>query len=285
LDLGARAGLVRRGGAIPFVPSTALLARTQVLLEAGGFDETLQFGEDEDLVWRLSAASHAVRYAPDAHICHDHRLKWWAMVRRRVGYASCAGALDRRHPGMMAAVVATPDVFVAAGLAANAVRGPTRAARTRPGAGNGAHSATGTARTVTLLAGTAVAATAVCYETAVVVAAGVPLQLAIRLVGRDRVAGARGVLFAITRPWLPIALVASLANTRARRVTAAVLLARHVLEWRRLRPGIGMGAWIGLRVADDMASAVGLWRGAFAARSAGPLAPRRRPSAPTVVCL
>ena len=62
LDLGPHGGLVGPDRRTAYVPAAALVARRDALLALGGFDESLRFGEDVDLVWRLLAAGHEVRY-------------------------------------------------------------------------------------------------------------------------------------------------------------------------------------------------------------------------------
>ena len=59
LDLGPHASLVGPGRRVAYLPAAALLARRDALLELGGFDESMRFGEDVDLVWRLLARGPA----------------------------------------------------------------------------------------------------------------------------------------------------------------------------------------------------------------------------------
>jgi mycofactocin system glycosyltransferase len=50
LDLGSGEAPVRPGSGVSYVPTAALALRRQALVEAGGFDEALRYGEDVDLV-------------------------------------------------------------------------------------------------------------------------------------------------------------------------------------------------------------------------------------------
>jgi GT2 family glycosyltransferase len=86
LDMG-------RGRNVPYVPSAALIVRT----ELAHFDETLRYGEDVDLVWRLLDAGWRVVYEPDVLVAHVSRHR----VRRRFHYGSSAAPLHARHPARM----------------------------------------------------------------------------------------------------------------------------------------------------------------------------------------
>src|SRR5206468_746740 len=55
LDMGALPATVIKGGRVSYVPSTALVVRRDALLRVDGFDESLRYGEDVDLCWRLHA--------------------------------------------------------------------------------------------------------------------------------------------------------------------------------------------------------------------------------------
>jgi hypothetical protein len=77
------------GRNVPYVPAAALIVRR----ELAWFDERLRYGEDVDLVRRLRAAGHRVRYEPDVVVEHDERAKF----RRRFWYGTSAAALSVRH--------------------------------------------------------------------------------------------------------------------------------------------------------------------------------------------
>ena len=65
LDLGQREAPVVPYGTVSYVPSAAIICRRSALTSVGGFDETLQSGEDVDLCWRLIEAG--ARLALRAH--------------------------------------------------------------------------------------------------------------------------------------------------------------------------------------------------------------------------
>jgi len=104
LDLGPDPSPVRVGSAVPYVPAAALIVRRQAVLDVGGFDTTLRFGEDVDLMWRLHAAGHEVRYEPRAVVRHHTRDHWSGWLRQRFGYGTSAAVLARRHPGAVVAL-------------------------------------------------------------------------------------------------------------------------------------------------------------------------------------
>ena len=95
LDRGPLPARVVPHGRVPFVPGAALVIRT----ELARFDETLTGGEDVDLVWRLTAAGHHVRYEPRSEVEHAHRTGARAWLARRAYYGRTAAPLARRHPG------------------------------------------------------------------------------------------------------------------------------------------------------------------------------------------
>jgi GT2 family glycosyltransferase len=58
-----------------FATGAAMLARTEVFLAVGGFDERFfMFYEDVDLGWRLNLMGHRVRYVPGSIAYHRHHV-------------------------------------------------------------------------------------------------------------------------------------------------------------------------------------------------------------------
>ena len=56
-----------------FSTGSAMVLRTEVFREVGGFDERFfMFYEDVDLGWRLNLLGHRVRYVPDSLVYHKH---------------------------------------------------------------------------------------------------------------------------------------------------------------------------------------------------------------------
>ena len=106
LDLGPRPAAVAPRGRVPYVPTAALLVRRAAL--GDGFDESLRYGEDVDLVWRLLESGWRLRYEPSVKVTHREPRTTGALMSRRFRYGSSAGPLARRHPGNLAHVVLYP---------------------------------------------------------------------------------------------------------------------------------------------------------------------------------
>src|SRR3984957_6783886 len=104
LDRGPEEGPVRSGSRIPFVPSAALLVRTDVALGSALFDAALRGGEDVDLVWRLNEAGWDVRYVPSSTVVHEGPATLKAFLIRRAFYGTTAAPLSRRHGEAVAPV-------------------------------------------------------------------------------------------------------------------------------------------------------------------------------------
>jgi mycofactocin system glycosyltransferase len=246
LDMGPHAGLVGPRRRTAYLPAAALLVRREPLLALGGFDETMWFGEDVDLVWRLVAAGHRVRYVPTREVGHAPRPSVDAMLRQRAGYGSAAPDLSRRH-GNSAPLRISPQtgaVWVAA--------------------------LTGSAPlTAAALAGSCAAiARRGSDRTARVALSGLALRghgLATRHLSR-----------ALLREWLPLSLLAAARHPRARRLLLAAAAVDHLAAaW----PSEGgptpreLPVTLVLRTLDHVAYATGVWRAAISRREARALLP------------
>lgn len=102
LDLGPDEALVQPRSRVSYVPTTALVVRRDAIENIGGFDESLRYGEDVDLVWRLVAAGWSVRYDPSVLARHDEPASFAQRLRRRYHYGSSIGPLSRRHGAAVA---------------------------------------------------------------------------------------------------------------------------------------------------------------------------------------
>jgi mycofactocin system glycosyltransferase len=171
LDRGPLPARVVPHGRVPFVPGAALVMRT----ELAGFDVTLRGGEDVDLVWRLTAQGHHVRYEPAAQVEHEHRTEPRAWLTRRAYYGRTAAPLARRHPGNARPLAVSP--WTAAAWLALAARRP--------------------------LAAVAITAAA----TALLARQLGDARLATRLAAGGTLRSGRVVADAIARIWWPLALV------------------------------------------------------------------------------
>jgi mycofactocin system glycosyltransferase len=251
LDLGDRSAAVRPGSRVPYVPTACLAVRRRALEEAGGFDESLRFGEDVDLVWRLHDAGWSVRFEPSASVQHPPRPDMRAWLRQRFDYGRSAAPLAARHGGDVAPLAVSPWSVGAWTL---------------------------------VMAGEPLAGAAVVAATAAVLArrargdedAGAELaRLAVR---GNMLAGLR-IAEAVRRAWLPFLLlaIALLPPGRSRRrvaLFAGAAFAAPVADWVAERPPVGPAKWLALRAADDLAYQAGLWAGALAERSLEALMPR-----------
>ena len=247
LDLGSTPGRVRARTRIPFVPSAALLARTDALREIDGFDEAMPVGEDVDLVWRVDEAEWSVRYVPTATVAHRHRIHWWAWARRRFDYGTSAGPLAARHPGALVPIEASPWSIAGWSLAATGHQ----------------------------LSGGAVAGTTAVLLSRKLESLDQPLPIAARLALRGHLAAGRQFADALLRPFWPLTLVALavLPGRRRRLALLVAALAPSVLDWVRDRPPLDPVAYVACRVADDLAYSTGVWVGAIRIRQSEPLVP------------
>ena len=105
LDLGEREAPVLPHSTVSYVPSAAIICRCSAIRGVGGFDETLQSGEDVDLCWRLLEAGARLRYEPIAQVAHDHRTELRDWLARKAFYGGSAAPLSVRHPDKTAPVV------------------------------------------------------------------------------------------------------------------------------------------------------------------------------------
>jgi mycofactocin system glycosyltransferase len=101
LHVGDRPARIRAGTRVSYVPAAAIVVRTDALDQIGWFDETLRFGEDVDLVWRLDEAGWRCRFDPSVSVWHEPRSTWRARLRQHAGYGTSAAPLALRHPGAL----------------------------------------------------------------------------------------------------------------------------------------------------------------------------------------
>lgn len=249
LDMGRRAGLVRPGARVGFVPSAALLVRRSAL-GSSGFDEDLRFGEDVDLVWRLAEADWLVRYDPTMVVRHRTRTALSDWLRRRFEYGTSAPHLDRRHPGSL--TPARPSAWNATALLL-------------VGAGH------------PVLAAAVVGSATALLWTQVRTIPGAP-ALAARTVGQGLVADGAALGHLLRREWWPLGASALIASPRSRfaRLAATAMVAPIAWEWVTARPPLDPVRYLGLRLMDDAAYGSGVIVSSLRERSLSPLLPRPR---------
>jgi mycofactocin system glycosyltransferase len=227
LDLGPEPARIRVGSRVGYVPAAAIVCRTDVIKELGGFDPSLRFGEDVDLVWRLDEAGWVCRYEPAVEVGHAIRPDLRSWIRQRFGYGSSAAPLARRHRGALAPLR----------MSGWSIASWTLAAVGRPITGG------------LIGAGSAIALTRQLPD--------VPAPVALRLAGLGNLRAGDQIGAAVRRAWWPLLMVAAIRSVAARKVlVAAAIGARHPL-----------------RLADDVAYSLGVWRGMLAERTLDPLVP------------
>ena len=254
LDLGPHPGIVGPGRRIGYVPAAALVVRRAAF---DAFDESMRFGEDVDLVWRLAAAGWIVRYEPEAVVEHPHRTTLRAWLAQRAAYGSSAGPLARRHPGKMRHVVVPrhallPWALALAGkpklaLAATALEVAWQELVARPPRES---------------------ATPPPHESAAPRGRAQRREFA-RLALESRARTARQIAGAATRAHAP----ALLLTHRGRRFLVAACFAGTAADLLARRPALDPLRFGALRLADDLAYATGVWAGCARARTLAPLVP------------
>jgi mycofactocin glycosyltransferase len=251
LDLGPAQALVVPRTRVSYVPSAALVARTEVLRALDGFATDLHVGEDVDLLWRLHRAGWRSRYEPAATVAHDHRVSWRAFARRRMQYGTSAALLDERHPGQVAPLAVS-------GWSALGWLGLCTLTPVGVIGGLGVMTAT----------------TALLPNKLGVVED--PNKLAFNLASRGHFGAGRQLGDATWRAYLPLAIAASftpfLAPT-ARRILLASAVIPNVLDWRSKHPKLDPLRYVGIRLFDDASYCAGVWLGAFKQRSFRALKP------------
>ena len=245
LDRGDQEAIVRPRSPVPFVPTAALVVRRSALEAIGGFDETLRFGEDVDLVWRLADAGWTVRYDPSVTVTHPSRPTAGDWLRQRFDYGTSAAPLARRHGRAVAPLAMSPWSLLSWALegTGHVVAGAAVAAGT-------------TARLVPRLDGLRH-----------------PWTEAARLAGRGHLYAGTAVADAVRRAWWPMALGAAVVSRRARLAVLAATVLTPALEWWTERPPLDPATWTALRLIDDVAYGAGVWAGCARERSFAALVP------------
>ncbi|MET9491228.1 mycofactocin biosynthesis glycosyltransferase MftF [Nocardia sp. NPDC006630] len=262
LDMGAEPASVRPDGRVRYVPGAALIVRADALEVVGGFDETLRYGEDVDLVWRLVTAGYSVRYQPLSTVRHEPRDSFRAFLRQRFGYGTSAAALARRHPNLLHATrLPAPSAgnFVLALLAALPAVVTLDRARLGPGT---------LARYTIGVAGFAVAvalpATSPSLRTVRSLRdRNVPLHDAVVVAATGRLALVRQLADTVRRVWWPFALC-----SRRGRALLGLAWAAAAIEC------MSENSSVAVRFADEVAYGLGVWTGCLGHRCLTPLLPR-----------
>jgi mycofactocin system glycosyltransferase len=248
LDLGPEPARVRAGTRVSYVPAAAIVCRVDALRGVGGFDETIRFGEDVDLVWRLDAAGWRCRYEPVSVVLHRPRPSWTAWFRQRVTYGSSAAPLARRHPGALAPI--RMNGWSVATWALTMTGRPLLA------------SAVGTGSAAALIRKLP----------------DVPPRAAFGLAARGNLHAGEQIANAVRRVWWPLVAVAALRSRSARRILLAAALAARRPVVLLDDVAYSVGVWKGIvteRTVTPLVPEISSWPGR---RSAEPSSERPPPA-------
>ncbi|HUY42904.1 MAG TPA: mycofactocin biosynthesis glycosyltransferase MftF [Acidimicrobiales bacterium] len=234
LDRGPDSGLVRPNSAVNFVPSALLVVRREAV--GDGFDESLRYGEDVDLVWRLNDQGWLVRYEADVVVTHPARSTWLAWWRQRVHYGASSAALARRYGSRLAPLRVDP--VTASALLGVLFARPALSARVLRVAQR--HFAGRLPRSTDR-----------------------PEKVAQEVVAMGVARSAGPLARALVRSYAPL-LVLGLFHPKLRRRLVVVVALGVAWRWRRERFRAGD---LPLALADDVAYAVGVWSGAWRERT------------------
>ena len=104
--------------------------RREALEAAGGFDGGLQFGEDEELNYRVRGAGYTILFDPDMRFSYRVRPTLASLWRQYRNYGRARVKVVRKHPGFLRPKHAVPLALVC-GLGA-AAAAPLVSPRLRP---------------------------------------------------------------------------------------------------------------------------------------------------------
>jgi mycofactocin system glycosyltransferase len=231
LDLGPHASLVGPERRVAYLPAAALLGRRDALLELGGFDASMRFGEDVDLVWRLLAAGRRVRYAPSREVGHRPRPTVGAFASQRADYGGSAPELVHRHGD--AAAPLRVSRHSAAIWGATALLGPR-------------------ALLPALAASTAIVARRGSEPRSCKALAEVAL--------RGQAWASAHLARVLVREWLPLGLAAAPFSRRARGALLAAFVVDSFPAWTAARSPAELLRATALHALDRSAYAAGMWR-------------------------
>ncbi|MHC5261867.1 mycofactocin biosynthesis glycosyltransferase MftF [Streptomyces sp. UC4497] len=253
LDLGRHPAAVRTGTPVSWVPSACMLARTDALTKADGFDAGMRVGEDVDLCWRLTAGGGRIRYEPAVQAAHEHRVELADWFHRKAVYGTGAHPLARRHPDNIAPAILAPwsAALLVALLAQRRWSLPVA----------GGLAAVATVRNAQKLTGIAH-----------------PLPHAARLTALGSLASLTQGTALLTRHWWPLTAVGCLVSRRLRRATALAAVTDVALETLGRggpeRTRLDPVRYTVARRLDDLAYGSGVWLSALKGRSTAALRPR-----------
>lgn len=244
LDLGTAPALVRPDSRVPYVPSAALVMRTDAVAAVGRFDESMRVGEDVDLVWRLVESGLSCRYVPAIVCSHEPRPTLRSLVTQRQQYGSSAARLEYLHPGSAPPfrghlMMALPALALLGGFPFAAIP-----------------------LSLVVIIGFSYAF------------AKVPVAMTTRwrLAVESLFHTTRLLASAIRRTWWPVVAALAVVSRAAQVALLVSIFVPGAWGIARKAPRRAL-SYLGLRIVDDLGYGVGVWRGAFSARSVRCLLP------------
>ena len=300
LFMGMQPQQVRLEGPLTYLPTANMLLRRTAWQQLSGFAPMTQ-GEDVDFCRRLLMSGASMHYLPQGVVYHDYRTTLSAFLRIRAAYASAEAPLLQRHPTERRILLLPPEQAAFAGMVIGGawsilwryMRSPCqdttcrigRNLRGRPGDG-GPRS---TCRSVRVGATLAVA---------LGTGAGAALALFLTFFG------ARKRLQKVRAQRIPISFLTVLKATLRSHLAYTYLLSRHLtryytlplllvsllfpplfllayilcsivigVDYRRLRPEMGLGWYALCSLLDDCAYEIGVVWGCIKYRTWKPLLP------------
>ena len=121
LRMGDRPNDSRLSDAFFYLPSCNLCVRSDAFRELGGFNESMEVGEDVDLCWRIIDSNGIVEYRPAAVVYHRHRNKVRAFCGRRFDYGTSEPLLQAMHPKRKKRMPLRPALLIFWGAVAAAL--------------------------------------------------------------------------------------------------------------------------------------------------------------------
>ena len=115
--------------------------RRDVLEAVGSFDPTMNFGEDEELNWRIRRAGHDIVLDTSIRFHYVTRPSWSAAYRQYRNYGGSRVRVVRKHPEYLRAYHLVPAAAVGGGVLLAAAGVVSRPARRVFAAGAGAYAA------------------------------------------------------------------------------------------------------------------------------------------------
>ncbi|MEY2966991.1 MAG: hypothetical protein RLY50_1041 [Actinomycetota bacterium] len=246
LDLGDSPALVRPFSRVSYVPSAVVACRVSDVRSVGCFDDSMRWGEDVDLVWRLNDAGRWCRYDPTVVARHDVRATLRALLEQRFRYGSSAGPLAARHRGTVAPFRAGVSLSATAFMSLAGWWLPAVAVGLATGA----------------------------WYVATLMRRGLMIRGAVAVASMTVARSVHQGCVATLRAWWPLVLVAAMFTWRGVHALVIAAVVTLIVDVVRARPSpMRVLPWVALRLVDHLAYSLGVWRGAVATRSVRCLLP------------